>query len=46
LFRGKGELPGESKPVQTIAKYGEQLKQEMQQGGTNLAKNSGARDRS
>ena len=40
IFRGKGELPGQSKPIQTIAQYGSQLKKHLTQGGTNMAKNS------
>ena len=38
-FRGKGELPGQSRPIQTVAKYGDQLKKHLKLGGTNMAKN-------
>ena len=40
--RGKGELPGESKPIQTVRKYGDQLKKQLLQGGASLSKSSAA----
>ena len=40
VSRGKGELPGESKPIQTVKKYGNKLKTQLQQEGSSFAKNS------
>lgn len=40
IFRGKGELPGESKPIVTMKKYGDKLKKQLQQDGSSFEKNS------